>query len=107
MTFANACSVAATTPRMKLRPCVWRGVFGTNTSYKDPASSGYLQAYRFQVQPKWDTQCDPSRPQSPHTGGINVLLGDGHVRFVNGSVSDASWFAACDPQDGNAVGNDW
>jgi len=47
------------------------------------------------------------RATSPHTGGINCGLGDGSVRFVGGSVSGATWFAACTPQGGETLGNDW
>jgi prepilin-type N-terminal cleavage/methylation domain-containing protein/prepilin-type processing-associated H-X9-DG protein len=37
------------------------------------------------------------RATSPHSGGINVAMGDGSVRFMNQSVSPNSWFAACTP----------
>jgi prepilin-type N-terminal cleavage/methylation domain-containing protein/prepilin-type processing-associated H-X9-DG protein len=79
---------------------VWRGLVCTNTSYKDAAGSGYRPCNIFQVQPNWLTQCDPSRAQSPHPTGINVLMGDGSVHFVSQSVSPAMWAAACDPRDG-------
>jgi prepilin-type N-terminal cleavage/methylation domain-containing protein/prepilin-type processing-associated H-X9-DG protein len=86
---------------------VWRGMFGTNTSYKDPAGAGYPAATVFQVQPNYLTSCDPSRPNSPHTGGINVGMGDGSVRFVGQSVSNQSWAWACNPRDGQIPGNDF
>jgi prepilin-type processing-associated H-X9-DG protein len=47
------------------------------------------------------------RAVSPHTGGINVGMGDGSVRLVNGSVSGTTWFAACTPNGGEVLGNDW
>jgi len=47
------------------------------------------------------------RAVSPHTGGINAGMGDGSVRFVNGSVTGATWFAACTPAKGDTLGNDW
>ncbi len=86
---------------------IWRALFGTNTSYKDPAGPGYPAVNLFQVQPNFMTQCDPSRPQSPHTAGINVGLGDGSVRFVSASISKATWAGACDPRDGVPLGSDW
>jgi prepilin-type N-terminal cleavage/methylation domain-containing protein len=86
---------------------IWRPVICTNTTYKDPAVAGYFPCFKFQVGPDWERGCDPSRAQSPHTGGIMIGLGDGSVRFVSANVSDLSWARACDPQDGQVIGNDW
>jgi prepilin-type N-terminal cleavage/methylation domain-containing protein/prepilin-type processing-associated H-X9-DG protein len=47
------------------------------------------------------------RAVSPHTGGINVGMGDGSVRFVNAAISGNTWFAACTPAGGEVLGNDW
>jgi prepilin-type N-terminal cleavage/methylation domain-containing protein/prepilin-type processing-associated H-X9-DG protein len=47
------------------------------------------------------------RATSPHTGGINVALGDGSVRTIGEGVSGATWFAASTPQGGDLLGNDW
>jgi prepilin-type N-terminal cleavage/methylation domain-containing protein len=47
------------------------------------------------------------RATSPHTSGINVGLGDGSVRFVSGSISGTTWFAACTPASGDILGSDW
>ena len=57
--------------------------------------------------PNFINSCDYQRPQSGHTGGLNVALGDGSVRFVSASVSAASWAAANDPRDGLNPGNDF
>ncbi len=86
---------------------VWRGTFCTNSAVKSPAVTGYPPCFKFQVKPVWSLGCDPSRAQSPHTSGINVGLGDGSVRFVSSGISDLTWARACDPQDGNPLGNDW
>jgi hypothetical protein len=61
----------------------------------------------FQVQPDFLGSCDPARPQSPHTAGINACLGDGSVRFVAATISATTWANACDPQDGAVLGSDW
>jgi hypothetical protein len=84
---------------------IWRPVMCTNTSYKHPAVAGYPPCLKFQVQVNYLTQCDPARTQSGHVGGINVALGDGSVRFVIKSISDAAWASACDPQ--NSVPFEW
>ena len=46
-------------------------------------------------------------PHGAHSGGSNVGLGDGSVRFVRGTVSDTTWAQANDPQDGQALAGDW
>ncbi len=47
------------------------------------------------------------RAASPHTGGTNVGLGDGSVRFLAQGVSGVTWMNACNPQDGIPLGSDW
>jgi len=42
-----------------------------------------------------------------HTGGLNVGLGDGSVRFLSGGVSGTTFFAASTPQNGETLGSDW
>jgi prepilin-type N-terminal cleavage/methylation domain-containing protein/prepilin-type processing-associated H-X9-DG protein len=63
------------------------------------------------AQWNWSTTQLPSacmcRPVSPHSGGINAALGDGSVRFVSGTISGRTWFAACTPSGGEILGNDW
>jgi prepilin-type N-terminal cleavage/methylation domain-containing protein/prepilin-type processing-associated H-X9-DG protein len=44
---------------------------------------------------------------SPHTGGINVSMGDGSVRFVSQGVSPNTWWSALTPQGGEVLGPDW
>ncbi len=45
--------------------------------------------------------------RSRHTGGVNVCLGDGSVRFVSDSVSIATWQAVGTRNGGEVLGNDW
>jgi prepilin-type N-terminal cleavage/methylation domain-containing protein/prepilin-type processing-associated H-X9-DG protein len=47
------------------------------------------------------------RAVSPHTGGINVGMGDGSVHLVGQGISPTTWFAACTPQNGDILGPDW
>ena len=82
-------------------------MFCQNTVDRSIQTPGYTKCKIFQVQPKMFQNCDPSAAQSPHSGGINCLLGDGSVRFVSGDISHATWADACDPQDGNPLGSDW
>jgi prepilin-type N-terminal cleavage/methylation domain-containing protein/prepilin-type processing-associated H-X9-DG protein len=84
----------------------WRPIFCHNTPDKT-TGPGYPACNLFQMQPNYLQTCDPSRPQSPHSGGINACLGDGSVRFVSSAVSATTWAEACDPRDGVPLGSDW
>jgi prepilin-type N-terminal cleavage/methylation domain-containing protein/prepilin-type processing-associated H-X9-DG protein len=72
----------------------------------------YLALQPFLVQPT-QVQCQTQEsysvplPASPHTGGINVGLCDGSVRFVAQGVSSASWWYAVTPAAGDIPGPDW
>lgn len=50
---------------------------------------------------------DPTRPNTGHSGGINVCLGDASVKFVGRTVSPTTWWAACTPNGKDIVGGDW
>ena len=81
----------------------WRPTFGMNGSA--PPTAAYQKCLLFQTAPDWLHQCDPYRAQSPHSGGMNVGVGDGSVRFVSASIDADLWANLCDPRDGQAVGN--
>jgi prepilin-type N-terminal cleavage/methylation domain-containing protein len=88
----------------------WQGfrpIFCHNRSGSVAYASNYEPCLLFQVQPHWLNTCDSSRAQSPHSGGMNVCLGDASVRFLNGNINATTWARACDPRDGNTLGNDW
>jgi len=44
---------------------------------------------------------------SPHTGGINVGMGDGSVRIVSDGISGNTWYAATTPAGGDLLLADW
>jgi prepilin-type N-terminal cleavage/methylation domain-containing protein/prepilin-type processing-associated H-X9-DG protein len=46
-------------------------------------------------------------PSSYHANGVNVLLGDGSVRFVSNAVSLVTWQAAGSRNGGEVLGSDW
>jgi prepilin-type N-terminal cleavage/methylation domain-containing protein/prepilin-type processing-associated H-X9-DG protein len=85
----------------------WRPIMCHNTYNKNVNPGSWAPCFLFQVQPVEFVSCDPSRCNSPHTGGMNCGLGDGSVRFVVQSISNATWAAACDPRDGVPLGSDW
>jgi prepilin-type N-terminal cleavage/methylation domain-containing protein len=45
--------------------------------------------------------------QGGHDGTMQCGLGDGSVRGVSSSISVTTWLAACNPNDGVALGTDW
>jgi len=75
------------------------------------SSTSYGVNSKFQVQPypykPPATNCDPERASSPHSGGMNVALGDGSIRFLGAGLSGATWWAACTPAGSEVLGNDW
>jgi prepilin-type N-terminal cleavage/methylation domain-containing protein len=69
-------------------------------------------AARYLLQPPAMPDCpfsDGSRyvAISPHSGGINVGLGDGSIRSVSQGVSPSTWWWAMTPAGGEVLGNDW
>jgi len=78
-------------------------------SSDNPGGSGVTGvAAMFQLQPDGNpANCDGRRASSPHTGGINVALGDGSVRFIGARVTPATWWAAMTPNQRDTLGNDW
>jgi prepilin-type N-terminal cleavage/methylation domain-containing protein/prepilin-type processing-associated H-X9-DG protein len=63
-----------------------------------------------QIRPAGSGQgasCNGGIASSPHTGGINVAMADGSVRFISGSVSSATWWAALTPAGSDVPGSNW
>ncbi len=52
------------------------------------------------------TKCSIFVTNTPHAA-MNVLLGDGSVRSVSGSISKTTWLTACVPNSGTVLGPDW
>ena len=83
----------------------WRPTFCMNGPL--PPDTPYEPCAKFQVLPDWLTECDSTRAQSAHSGGIHVALGDGSVQLVVAEVADNLWANLCDPRDGNVLGKAW
>jgi prepilin-type N-terminal cleavage/methylation domain-containing protein len=65
-------------------------------------------ASKFQVQPSpFLTNCDVTRASTPHTGGMQVCLGDASVRNLSPGISGNTWWAACTASGNEVLGNDW
>lgn len=78
----------------------WNPVFGYQIT--GPAS-------KFQVAPTTGANgtCDPRVASAPRSAGILVALGDGSGRMVSAAVSPNTWWAACTPDGGEVLANDW
>jgi prepilin-type N-terminal cleavage/methylation domain-containing protein len=61
----------------------------------------------FEIRPVPVSNADATIPQALTAGGVQVLLGDGSVRGVNGGISVATWQAAITPAGGEVLGSDW
>jgi prepilin-type N-terminal cleavage/methylation domain-containing protein len=51
--------------------------------------------------------CDRGLASSPHSGLIQVTLGDASTRTVRGSIDAATWWAACTRNGGETLGGNW
>ncbi len=60
-----------------------------------------------QIPTPWTTNCNPLYASSPHTGGMNVGLGDGSVRFLGQGMSSGTFWYAMTPAGGEVLGADW
>jgi prepilin-type N-terminal cleavage/methylation domain-containing protein/prepilin-type processing-associated H-X9-DG protein len=85
----------------------WRPVFCINSLDRTPSAAGYPPCAMFQDSPSWATQCDASRAQSWHSGGMNIAMADGSTHFLSASMNKQIWQKLCDPRDGSAVGGGW
>jgi prepilin-type processing-associated H-X9-DG protein len=53
-----------------------------------------------------NNECQFSKAGSSHSGGVNVLLADGSVRFVKDSIDQATWWALGTRANGEVVSSD-
>lgn len=84
----------------------------TPTGWGYTAATSWAPVFAFQSPGKFQVQplpkdCDATRAQSSHAGGINVGMGDGSVRFVAGSLTPVTWWHAITPNGGEVLGADW
>jgi len=60
-----------------------------------------------QIKPIPIANCDPYRPSTGHSAGIQCGLMDGSVRSVSSTISQATWQNALTPDDGNTLASNW
>jgi prepilin-type N-terminal cleavage/methylation domain-containing protein/prepilin-type processing-associated H-X9-DG protein len=84
---------------------IWAWGWDTNCG---PVFGSVIGAQTWQQTPNpWKTNCNPTLASSPHTGGMNVSLGDGSVRFLGQGMSATTFWIAMVPNDGLPMPSDW
>jgi prepilin-type N-terminal cleavage/methylation domain-containing protein/prepilin-type processing-associated H-X9-DG protein len=83
-----------------------RGAKWINGHYADANYNHHL----LPNDPRWDCSNASHNPgqaaaRSNHTGGVNVLLGDGSVRFVTNGINPVTWQALATRAGGEVVGD--
>lgn len=62
----------------------------------------------WQQQPNpWQTVCNPLLANTGHTGGMNVVMIDGHCRLLAQGMSPTTFWIATVPNDGLPMPADW
>jgi prepilin-type processing-associated H-X9-DG protein len=85
---------------------IFYGPSSTNAPLITPALS-YCQNNKMAFDWGGNPSVCMCRATSPHTGGINVGMGDGSTRFVAQGISGQTWFNASTPNKGDILGPDW
>jgi prepilin-type processing-associated H-X9-DG protein len=83
-------------------PCAW--AYSGETEWAPMFA--YSSHAKFQIDPA-PAQCNPALAQTIHHGGVNVGMADGSVRLINNSISPQTWYAACTPNGGEVLGDDF
>lgn len=87
---------------------VWRPGFNLGNGKSGTSLANYPPSKMFQSNPNPFTNCDYTAPQSAHSQGINVAIGDGSVRFLAATMDVNTWARSADPRDGNPFAwDDW
>jgi prepilin-type N-terminal cleavage/methylation domain-containing protein len=82
------------------------------TTFGTTSQAGYLPRFAalpgktFQVRPTAGKTCDASVPQGFY-GSLQVLMGDGSVRAVAGSIDPNAWYGALTPDAGEILAGNW
>jgi hypothetical protein len=75
----------------------------------NPVTGVIPNAVKFQVQPSpyGTTSCNPHRPSTGHTTGMNACLGDASTRPLARTMTQSTFWAALSPNGRDLLGPDW
>ena len=73
------------------------------TTLLKPNDKGYLSGNIECSSTPWQQSAFAAR--SAHPGGVQILLGDGSVRFISDNISLITWQSLGDRADGSVVGD--
>jgi hypothetical protein len=60
----------------------------------------------YQVRPNYQSNCDPTLPQTPFSSGMIVTLLDGSARAIRPTITPEVFWSAVTPNKGEVLG-DW
>jgi prepilin-type N-terminal cleavage/methylation domain-containing protein len=83
----------------------WANAPATTVVYSSATINGAPGG--FQVAPRGTIVCDARVPNTPHTGGMLVAMGDGSGRSVNPSISPLTFWSVVTPSGNEVIGTDW
>jgi prepilin-type N-terminal cleavage/methylation domain-containing protein len=75
----------------------------------NPVTNIVPPSVKFVVQPSpyGTTSCNPHRPSTGHSTGMNVCLGDASTRPLARTMTHGTYWAACSPNGRDLLGQDW
>jgi hypothetical protein len=84
----------------------WSEPVGQSGNSQNPFFSTYWETGVYQIRPT-PGFCDYQLLNSPHTGSMNVCMGDASVRTLSAGMSLANWLAICTPRKGDQAPGDF
>jgi prepilin-type N-terminal cleavage/methylation domain-containing protein/prepilin-type processing-associated H-X9-DG protein len=105
--FAQACQSAAVTTNNQAQG--WKGEWWAyaGAQYYSHTNLPNRTACEYQDQnPDSRATITMQNASSNHPGGVNVLFGDGSVRFIKSSVGYQAWYAIATPDGGETISSD-
>ena len=88
---------------------VWSGMRGAKWINGHYADANYNH-HMMPNDPKWDCSNGSHNPgqaaaRSMHPGGVNLMMGDGSVRFIHNSIDPATWRGMATRASGEVLGD--
>jgi len=113
--FCEGYSIPGSTPRAWNGAIVSRLVPISNPVIRPPTTPQRVTYFQFTApnsRTAFEVGVAPASasntlPQAYGSSTVSVSLGDGSVRSISPTVTITTWWAACTPNTGDMLGNDW